>query len=141
MTLIRGFVESDLIENHWKLVIEWSGERLRGLNELTFSMYLVSVGERSEILSTSYKQGCISVEDDEHIINSRFGGEGLANIESNDKKLLHKFTKFFKGNSIEVSGHFDIVLTLLGNYYEHISIPKKSFRMKTVFNEFHKIEE
>lgn len=121
------------VNSRWRLSIEWSASQDISNNRSTVTsrMYWESLDGYGSVYSSASKSGYISLDGTGHSFS------GSAALSGKQKKLVATHTKTISHNSdgsksFNLSGYFDIAVTLNGTYYGRVSVPNKTFTLNTI---------
>lgn len=121
---------------HWRLSISWSASQSISNNSstVTAKMYWEALDGYGRVNSTAHASGTITIDGSSY----SFGGNGLAGLSANQKKLLATKSKTIKHNSdgkksFSISGVFNLPDVYLGGKkYTKVSIASKSYTLNTI---------
>lgn len=121
---------------HWRLSISWSASQSISNNSstVTAKMYWEALDGHGRVNSTAHASGTITIDGSSY----SFGGNGLAGLSANQKKLLATKSKTIKHNSdgkksFSISGVFNLPDVYLGGKkYTKVSIASKSYTLNTI---------
>ncbi|QQO41116.1 tail protein [Bacillus phage 015DV002] len=121
---------------HWRLSISWSATQSISNNSstVTAKMYWEALDGYGRVDSSAYASGTITIDGTSY----NFGGNGLAGLSANQKKLLATKSKTIKHSSdgtksFSISGVFNLPsVNLGGKTYTKVSISSKSYTLNTI---------